>query len=133
MSAETTGVGRKFYRGVILIALFAIGFTGGYFYGFDQGEELYKQPLTGSALPGDRRLDDVTGCAAIAAGVRAIVDGKPTPSPEVRAVLLDQLLLNYRNMECGVVDRTRLLLSIVEGRSIPSPQPGSAAPPAPPP
>lgn len=100
--------------GVVLMALLSFGL--GFVFGEDAGEAANRPAGLDAAKPGDRRLDPETGCDALAAGIRALVtDGSGRHAPEVRAVLLDALLLNYRNLECGIDRRSRLLLELVPG------------------
>ncbi len=103
--------------GIVLgVALFgAIAFILGFVFGEDAAEASRNQSLD-TAKPGDRRLDPETGCDALATGIRALVleDGGGRHPPEVRAVLLDGLLLNYRNLDCGIDRRTRLLLELAQ-------------------
>lgn len=75
----------------------------------------------------DRREDPATGCAAMETGIRALLaPGNTAYSEPVKAQLLDGLLLNYRNLECGIDKRTALLLELVRaGVTAPTPGPGS--------
>ncbi|QJE74676.1 hypothetical protein HHL28_17860 [Aerophototrophica crusticola] len=75
----------------------------------------------------DRRKDPATGCAAMDSGIRALLaPGNTAYSEPVKAQLLDGLLLNYRNLECGITKRTALLLDLVKaGATAPAPGTGS--------
>lgn len=96
-----------------LLALIGLAFIVGYVVGGDRAVRQYIAAPDWQVATGDRRADPATGCAAIAAGVRHLLAQPGDQPPEVRAVLLDQLLLNYRNMECGIVPRTELLLEVI--------------------
>jgi hypothetical protein len=102
---------------LLILAAGGVGFAAGHFGLIDQ---LVSGDGDGSTDMVERLADPDTGCDAIAAGIRALLASGSYSEP-VKAQLLDGLLLNYRNMECGITNRTRLFLDLVHQPNTPSP------------
>ncbi|WP_119678150.1 hypothetical protein [Indioceanicola profundi] len=101
---------RRVVKTILLVLV-----AGGIGYGlglFRVPEKLLAGNDEESSVPAiNRRKDPETGCDAIADGIRMLVDTTRYSEP-VKAQMLDGLLLNYRNLECGIHNRTRLLLEL---------------------
>ena len=94
---------------LLLLAAGGIGFA---LSAFDVPGLLDGGDAAADPISPDGRKDPETGCDAIADGIRALV-ASDRFSDAVKAQILDGLLLNYRNMECGIAARTKLLLELV--------------------